>query len=103
MNRHVSKFLIGFLHQLTPVRIIVIASVAVFFWFVVLGDKGLYQMRRLIAMKNRLVSERQALNDEIDKLSAERQILSDPANLEMAIRSELGYIKPGEVIFEEKK
>jgi len=88
---------------LTPVRVIVAAIVLCFFWFVVLGDKGIYQLRQLLGMKNRLMTERHTLNDEIDKLSEEKKVLSEPANLEMVIRRELGYIKPGEIVFEGKK
>jgi len=82
---------------------VIIALVGVFFWIVVLGDKGVYHLRKLMDMKYRLTAERQTLSREIDELTEERQILSDPANLEMVVRQELGYIRPGEVVFEEKK
>lgn len=88
---------------LTPVRIGVICAVILFFWFFILGDKGIYQLRNLMDMKNRLTAERQKLIEDIDKLSEEKKLLSDPKNLEMVIRKELGYIKPGEMVFEEKK
>lgn len=77
------------------------AAVGAFFSFLVLGDKGIYRMQRLLEMKHRLTEERDALNREIDRLTEEKAMLSDPANLEMTIRKELGYIRPGEVVFEE--
>ncbi len=87
----------------TPVRLVVTVLVLAFFWFMVLGDNGIYQFRRLLEMRQRLLSERQTLNARIDQLTREKQILQNPEDLEMAIRSELGYIKPGEVVFEAAK
>ncbi|MFH0800584.1 MAG: septum formation initiator family protein [Pseudomonadota bacterium] len=103
MKQRIQTILSSVLHFLTPVRMIVIAVMGAFFWFVILGDKGIYQMRRLLDMKNRLATERRSLNDDIDRLTEEKRLLSDPANLEASVRSELGYIKPGEVVFEDKK
>jgi len=103
MTKGISDGLVSLLRFLTPVRIIVIAAVGAFFWFVVLGDQGIYRLERLLEMKNRLTHENISLNDDIDRLSQEKKTLSDPANLEMVIRSELGYIRPGEVLFEEDK
>lgn len=91
------------LHHITPVRLVVIVFVLAFFWFVVLGDKGVYQLRQLLNMKYKLLAERQKLNDDVERLSYEKEMLSDTNNLEMVIRQELGYIKPGEVVFEKKK
>ena len=87
----------------TPVRLVVTTLVIAFFWFMVLGDNGIYQFRRLLEMRQRLLTERQTLNARIDGLTREKQILQNPEDLEMAIRSELGFIKPGEVVFEASK
>jgi len=87
---------------LTPVRAVVVIAVVALFWFLVLGDQGIYQFRQLIEMKHRLLAERTKINEEIDSLTNEREMLKDPENLEMIIRSELGYIRPGEILFEEK-
>ena len=103
MKKSLSDKLALMLRFLTPVRVIVIAVVGAFFWFVVLGDQGIYRRERLLEMKSRLTLENKALNDDIDRLTQEKRLLGDPANLEMVIRSELGYIRPGEVLFEEKK
>jgi len=54
-------------------------------------------------MNKNLTQDRKDLNDEIDQLKKEREMLLNPEDIEMVIRSELGYIKPGEVVFEEKK
>ena len=103
MKSLLKKIFLPFANFLTPVRIVVILVISLFFWFVILGDQGIYKLQKLILMKNRLTMERSQLSDEIDKLSEQKNILSDPANMEMTIRSELGYIKPGEVVFEAKK
>lgn len=86
----------------TPARFLAVVAVIALFWFLVLGDQGVYQFRQLLEMKHRLTAERTQINEEIDNLTHEREILKDPENLEMIIRSELGYIRPGEMLFEEK-
>lgn len=101
MKRIITNVIAHILNILTPARLVVIAIVAFFFWFLAFGDQGAYQLRRLIEMKNSLLSQRQTLNDEIDRLTKDKEILSNPRNLEMVIRKELGYTRPGEIIFEE--
>lgn len=88
---------------LTPVRALLIAAVVAFFWWFILGDQGVYQLRRLIEMQQRLVEDREELNDAIDDLEQEHALLRDPKNLEMVIRQELGFIRPGEIVFEEQQ
>lgn len=87
---------------LTPVRVIAFMVVAFFFWFLALGDQGVYQLKTLLHMKSELIGKREAVNTSIDELIKERELLKQPDKLEMIIRKELGYIKPGEIIFEEK-
>ena len=86
----------------TPARLVAAIAVIALFWFLVLGDQGIYQFRQLMEMKHRFKAERTRINEEIDELTGEREMLKDPENLETIIRSELGYIRPGEVLFEEK-
>jgi cell division protein FtsB len=87
----------------TPIRIAVFAIAALFFWFLAFGDQGLYQLRRLVEIRGNLLFDRQKQNDDIDSHTKEKEMLQDPVNTEMTIRRELGYIKPGEVVFEKKK
>ncbi len=87
---------------ITPIRLAVITILIALFWFFVLGDQGIYQIRRLMEMRHKFQVERAKLNEEIDRLSQERQVLKNPDNLEMIIRSELGYVRPGEILYEEK-
>jgi cell division protein FtsB len=103
MPKFLAKAFTALFQFLTPLRVFIIAAAAAFFWFVVLGDQGIWRLERLLEMQHTLTAERQSLNDEIDELTQEKEVLADPANLETAIRSELGYIRPGEVLFEEKR
>lgn len=103
MKRFFNNFRRILLNFLTPSRLIIIAVVGIFFGAMTLGDQGIYQLERLLKMRNRLILERKDLNNEIDRLIREKAILSDPDKLEHVIRSELSYIKPGEVIFEKNK
>ena len=88
---------------LTPVRLAVVVIIFAVFYFLVLGDQGIYHLRRLASLKHKLLAERAEQSERIERLTRERDELSKPENLEMVIRKELGYIKPGEVVFEEKK
>ena len=103
MINFIKKILSNILCFLTPTRSIVIVIVTAFFWFLAFGDQGVYQLKRLLDMKYALISEREELNDSIDLLQKEKNLLSDPKNLEPVIRKELGYIKPGEILFELKQ
>ena len=73
----------------------------VFLWMLVMGDQGLFRLGQLHELKDDLLSSRQRISDEIDDKAREEQLLQDPKNLEMIIRKELGYIRPGEVIYQE--
>ena len=102
MKNFLTKILAHVLNILTPARLVVLLLAVFFFWFLAFGDQGIYKLRRLFEMKSNLNTKRKVLNDDIDNLIKEQKTLSDPKNLEMVIRKELGYVKPGEVIFEEK-
>ncbi|MBN1282444.1 MAG: septum formation initiator family protein [Proteobacteria bacterium] len=102
MNRSIPAKLLSLLWLASPIRLAVSLAVLALFLFLVLGDKGIYQFRQLMEMKQRLMAERSGLNEEIDRLTRQKALLADPKNLEPTIRTELGYIKPGEILFEEK-
>lgn len=87
---------------MTPFRMLLIGMVLLFFWFFLFGDQGGIAFRKLLSMKGKLLEERSQLTTEIDELSAQREFLRDPSNLEPVIREELGSIRPGEIIFQER-
>ncbi|MFA5186504.1 MAG: septum formation initiator family protein [Patescibacteria group bacterium] len=103
MNPSVKNAVSAIGRFVSPVRFAAAAAMIGIFLFLILGDKGIYQLRQLAQMKQRLMAERAKLNDDIDKLTREKAMLENPENLESTIRTELGYIKPGEIVFEEKK
>lgn len=103
MKQFIKKIISFVIEFFTPARLAVAAVVFIFLGFVAIGDKGIGELRSLMDMKHKLTAERIKLNDDIDKLSKEKEILLDPKNLEMTIRKEMGYIKPGEIVFEKKK
>ena len=88
---------------ITPLRLIVVAAVAAFFWFLILGNQGVVQLVKLFHLKEVLRTEKESLALDVTRLTDERTLLSEPQNLQMVIRAELGVIKPGEIIFQEKK
>lgn len=89
-----------FLDFLTPMRVGIALAALFFIWFFLLGDQGVVNLRKLLAMKERLQNEQHTLEHEIEDMTRQKELMSNPDNLEMVIRKELGAIKPGEVIFE---
>jgi cell division protein FtsB len=84
-----------------PIHLIAGIGLIVFFWFLIMGDQGLYSLRQLHELRDSLLTKRQRLTDDMEKMAKEKEMLEDPKNLEMIIRQELGYIRPGEVIYQE--
>lgn len=66
-----------------------------------MGDQGLNRLRHLHQIRMNLIKQRQQLTQEIETKTREKKLLENPKNLEMIIRKELGYIQPGEIIFQE--
>lgn len=83
-------------------RLLIAAFLAGFFGFLLLGDQGVYQLARLLDMKHALLTKRQTLKQKIEELKQEQELLEQPEHLEMTVREELGVIKPGEILFQEK-
>jgi cell division protein FtsB len=62
---------------------------------------GLAKHRRLATEVGRVVRENQELQQENLRLRREaRALAGDPPALERAAREELGYVRPGEVIYQ---
>lgn len=87
----------------TPLRIGIAIAVVVFLWALLFGDQGIYQLNKLSLMRRQLAHQRETLKTDAERLTREKTLLEDPKNLEPVIRKELGYIRPGEVIYQEKE
>jgi len=101
MKNRILTWLKGVINFIKPVHIIGVIALVFFLWMLVMGDQGLFRLGQLHELKSDLLNSRQKISDEIDEKAREKQLLEDPKNLEMIIRKELGYIRPGEVIYQE--
>jgi len=91
----------GVVSFIKPIHLIAVIGLIVFFWFLIMGDQGLYRLRQLYELRDTLKMKRQTLSGELENKTKEKEMLEDPKNLEMIIRQELGYIRPGEMIYQE--
>jgi len=91
----------GVISFVRPVHLLTAVGLVIFFWVLIMGDQGLYRLRQLHELRDDLEAGRQRLAHEIEAKASEKRMLEDPKNLEMIIRKELGYIRPGEIIFQE--
>jgi cell division protein FtsB len=74
-----------------------VVSLALFSYF---DPRGLSKHRRLQSEIRRAEAENRDLRQENAHLRrAVRALSGDPAALERAAREELGYVKPGEIVF----
>lgn len=87
----------------TPVRLAVILIAATFFLLLIFGDQGIIQLHKLALMKKQLIEKKTTLKSDINKLTNEKKLLHDNKHLEFVIRDELGFIKPGEIIYQERE
>lgn len=101
MKQRIATWLKGVINFIKPVHIIGAIALVVFLWMLVMGDQGLFRLGQLHQLKSDLLGSRQRISDEIDEKAHEKQLLEDPKNLELIIRKELGYIRPGEIIYQE--
>lgn len=74
-----------------------------FCWFAVFGNQGLYTYVSLLNTQKSLIAESQTLQAKATEMKREEKLLHDPRYLEIIIRQELGYIRPGEVVYQSEK
>lgn len=74
-----------------------------FCWFAVFGNQGLYTYYSLKNTRNALAAENEVLRAHLEELRREEKRLHDPRYLEIIIRQELGYIRPGEIVYQMEK
>lgn len=83
-----------------PKWLVVGLLVLLFGWLIIFGDQGLLTWRTLAEKKNELLREEAALTAKKQLLETETTRLEDPQYLEPVIRRELGYVKPGETVYQ---
>jgi cell division protein FtsB len=81
--------------------VLIAAAALLFLWFLIFGDQGLYQLHRSYKLKKQMKNEIAAYQTRVKELKKEREMLNDPEHLEIIIRNELGYVKPGEIVFQQ--
>lgn len=87
----------------TPFRLAIIVGLGIFIWSLIFGDQGIIQLNKLIYMKKQLTDQRENLKEDMGRLTHEKELLNNPKYLEWVIRNELGFIKPGEIIYQERE
>ena len=94
------KKIISYLFRRENLRAIAIGVAVIgFVWFAVFGDQGLYRLHRSLKLRAELKQEIAGLKQKVEDLKKEKELLYNPTHLELIIRQELGYVKPGEVVF----
>lgn len=82
------------------VFLILIIVLAVFTAFSVAGERGFYQLGKMIKRRSALSRDVQSLKEENTLLAHEiDRLRSDPVFLEELARTRLGMVRPGEVVF----
>ncbi len=97
-----TKSVFARIFQKDNVRSIAICVAVIgFCWFAIFGDQGLYRLHKSKILKKQTAEEIIKLKNSIDGLKRQRELLNDPKHLELVIRQELGYVKPGETVYQQ--
>lgn len=99
----VSKLIAHIRAEWNPLQWGMLLVFLAFCWFAVFGNQGLYTYYKLLNTREALLLESQTLQARADDLKREEKLLHDPRYLETIIRQELGYIRPGEVVYQVEK
>ncbi|PIR17761.1 MAG: hypothetical protein COV46_02985 [Deltaproteobacteria bacterium CG11_big_fil_rev_8_21_14_0_20_49_13] len=95
----IRKLFIRIKANLKPIVIFVAA--AGFVWFAVFGDQGLWNLKRAIGLRKELTARETELRARINELKENKNLLTNKEHLELVIRQELGYVKDGEIVFQQ--
>lgn len=85
---------------INPIPIVVVCVSLIFGWQLIFGDQGLLTWRSLARTKADLDAKERAHQTTLRNLQEEATRLEEPAYLEVIIRQELGYVKPGETVYQ---
>jgi cell division protein FtsB len=99
----ISRLITHIRTEWNPIQWIMMLLFVAFCWFAVFGNQGLYTYYSLSNTHKKLISEEKDMQVRLEELRREEKLLHDPRYLETIIRQELGYIRPGEIIYQLEK
>ncbi|MBI2345702.1 MAG: septum formation initiator family protein [Deltaproteobacteria bacterium] len=85
---------------LDPLPVVGLLIIGIFGWLIIFGDQGLLTWRALSNTQADLSRDETRLTEKVHALELEIERLEDPYYLEPIIRRELGYVRPGETVFQ---
>ena len=99
------KFLVRVFSSLPLIYWLVLAGCGIFFWILIFGHHGFYEMQKLLSIRHTLGKEKTALVKMQEELTQELKLLDEPAYIKHLIREELGYAAPDEkiILFNKKQ
>lgn len=83
-----------------PFHIAITALVLILSWYTIFGQQGLYRLVELRKINKGMGVEIASLKNQIEEREGKMALFGDSLYLETVVRQELGYVKPGEVIFQ---
>ncbi len=85
---------------INPIPLAAIGLILIFGWLMIFGDEGLLTLQRLAQTERTLLKTEQELTHRLERRHTEIERLKDPVYLEMLVRKEFGYVKPGETVYQ---
>lgn len=85
---------------INPIPLVAIGLILFFGWLMIFGDEGLLTLQQLRQTERQSLKKEQELTHRLDRLHTEIERLKDPAYLEVLVRKEFGYVKPGETVYQ---
>lgn len=96
----VSRLITHIRTEWNPIQWVMMLLFMAFCWFAVFGNQGLYTYYSLQNTHKNLILENKNMQARLLDLRREEKLLHDPRYIETVIRQELGYIRPGEVVYQ---
>lgn len=97
---NIRRLLLQIFHSLPLAAWLAVLAFSVFLWLLVFGHHGLYELERLLRIKNDLISQKEDLQKEKTNLNAELKNLENPVYLKHLIHKEMGFTESDEVIIQ---
>ena len=100
MRRELPEWIRDWRSWFNPIPLAALLIVLLTGWYMVFGDQGLLMLKQLQNTQRHLEQSEQLGHQRLEQLTEEAKLLKDPRYLEPLIRAELGYVKPGEVVYQ---